>query len=220
MDIDPAACEQSDVAFCATDKLEWYLECVPANTQTMVHAIYHLIRRTGASAALFILMLLTLAGTNLCAAQDTTQLQVIRNIPIVEGTINGIPAYFLVDTGSTVTVLNESLRHVYQFSVAKNRFWSNRCVIGMGGRCFLKEARQVTVGLGKIHLEFVNKTTDLTMLSDQFAAQGITIAGILGTDLLCFLGSRIDLQNRTIVFKPDNKQPPVNKIVVATADIK
>jgi hypothetical protein len=194
------------------------LGCVPANTQTMVQAIYHLIKRTGTSVALALFMFL--AGTNICAAQDTTQLQVIRNIPIVEGTINGMPAYFLVDTGSTITVLNESLRHIYNFSVAKNRFLNGRCVIGMGGRCYLKEARNVTVGLGKIHLEFVNKTADLTMLSDQFASQGIVIAGIIGNDLLCFLGSRIDLQNRTIVFKPDNKQAPVSKIVVATADIK
>jgi Aspartyl protease len=186
----------------------------------MQHTIYHLTRRTGTTAALVLLMIMGLAGINIGVAQDTTRLQVIKNVPIVEGTINGIPAYFLIDTGSTITVLNESLAHDYNFSVVKNRFLNNRCVIGMGGRCYLKEARHVTVGLGSLHLEFVNKSADLTLLSDQFASKGITIAGIIGNDLLCFLGSRIDLRSRTIVFKPDNAPIPAGKMAVATADIK
>lgn len=138
-------------------------------------------------------------------AQEITPLQVIKNVPIVKGTINGITAYFIVDTGSTITVLNEGLQYQYGFSVVKNRFWNKRCVIGMGGRCYLKQVDDVIVGLGGMHLEFVNKSSDLTMLSAQFAAHDIEIAGIIGNDLLCFLGSRIDLHARTIVFMPDNK---------------
>jgi hypothetical protein len=180
-----------------------------------------MIKRTGSITALTMFILLGLMGTSRCFAQgDTTQLLVVRNVPLVKGTINGVSAYFLVDTGSTITVLNESLQHEYGFSVARNIFWNKRCVIGMGGKCFLKEVHDVTVGLGKIQIEFVNKSTDLTLLSEQFAAQGITIAGIIGTDLLCFLGSRIDLQARTIVFKPDTRPTPIPRITVATADIK
>jgi hypothetical protein len=149
------------------------------------------------------------ARTGACFMQDTARLKVIRNIPIVKGTINGIAAHFLVDTGSTITVLNESLQHDYGFSVSKNRFWNRRLIIGMGGRCFLKQADDVTIGLGNMHLEFVNKTADLSLLSEQFASKGIAIAGIIGTDLLCFLGANIDLKTQIITFNTDTR-PLVN----------
>lgn len=168
----------------------------------MVSRIQHVITQCSLCAVSLLILFTGLVQTGRCYGQDTTQLRVIRNVPIVRGTINGLVAYFLVDTGSTVTVLNESLQSHYGFSVVKNRFWDRRCVVGMGGRCSLKEAQDVTVGLGSISLAFVNKASDLTMLSEQFVANDIVIAGIIGTDLLCFLGSKIDLRERTIVFKP------------------
>jgi len=164
---------------------------------------------------LVFVMLVGTSRTGSCFAQDTARLKVIHNVPIVKGTINGLTAHFLIDTGSTITVLNEALQGHYGFSTLKNRFWNKRCIIGMGGRCFLKEAHDATIGLGNMHLEFVNKTTDMTLLSDQFAAQGITIAGIIGTDLLCFLGSSIDLKAHVIIFNTDTRP-----VVEATAYAK
>jgi hypothetical protein len=165
-----------------------------------------MIRRAALPAMFIFVMFFGMTRSGACfIMQDTARLKVIRNIPIIKGTINGITAHFLVDTGSTITVLNESLQDHYGFSVAKNRFWNKRCVIGMGGRCFLKEVHDVTVGLGGMHLEFVNKSSDLTMLSEQFAAHGIAIAGIIGTDLLCFLGANIDLKTQVITFNTDTR---------------
>jgi hypothetical protein len=168
-----------------------------------------MIRRAALPALLIFVMFFGFLSTGACFAQDTARLTVIRNIPIVKGTINGITAYFIVDTGSTITVLNESLRNDYGFSVIKNHFWNRRLIIGMGGRAFLKQVNDVTIGLGNMHLEFVNKSADLTLLSEQFATHGITIAGIIGTDLLCFLHSQIDLHDKVIVFKTDTR-PVVN----------
>jgi len=181
----------------------------------MAHLVHSLVGRAALSGLLIFVMLFGIRRTGACCAQDTARLKVIHNVPIVKGTINGLTAHFLVDTGSTITVLNEALKEQYGFFTLKNRFWNKRCIIGMGGRCFLKEARDVTIGLGGMHLEFVNKTADLTLLSDQFATHGITIAGIIGTDLLCFLGSSIDLKAKVIVFNTDTRP-----VVDATAYVK
>lgn len=164
-----------------------------------------MIRRAALPVVMILIMFCGITRTGACFMQDTAQLRVIHHVPIVKGTINGVTAYFIVDTGSTITVLNERLQHDYGFLVTKNRFWNRRLIIGMGGRCYLKQVDDVTIGLGRMHLEFVNKAADLSLLSEQFASYGITIAGIIGTDLLCFLQSQIDLHEQVIVFKTDTR---------------
>jgi len=180
----------------------------------MAHPVPSILRRATWHALLVFVTLFGLVCAGACFAQDTARIQVIRNVPIIKGTINGITAHFIIDTGSTITVLNESLQHEYGFAISRNRFWNRRLIIGMGGRCFLKQVDDVTIGLGSMHLEFVNKGADLTLLSEQFARHGITIAGIIGTDLLCFLQSQIDLHERVIIFKT-NTQPILNATAFA-----
>jgi hypothetical protein len=153
-------------------------------------------RRTYAVAALISLVIVSKSP-----AQDTTALVIIKNVPLVLGSINNHPAYFLIDTGASVTLLNESLQRWYHFEVVDNRYLINHEIVGMGGKSALREARSATVKIGIHELYFINKASDLDNISAEFAPFNIRIAGIIGTDLLSVLGSVIDLGSKTIVFR-------------------
>jgi hypothetical protein len=158
--------------------------------------------RTCAIAAL-----ISLAMVSKSPAQDTTALVIIKNIPLVLGSINNQPAYFLIDTGASVTLLNESLQRWYNFEVVENQYLVKHEIIGMGGRSSLREARAARVKIGIHELYFINMASDLGNISAEFAAFNITIAGIIGTDLLTVLGGVIDLELKTIVFRSRPQLP-------------
>ena len=134
-------------------------------------------------------------------AQDTTALLVIKNVPMIKGSINGKPAFFVVDTGASITILNGSLARMYNYKVIDNRYLERCRIIGLGGESVLREAKFVTVRLGGHDLNFINKVADLNRLSSHFEDYDIQIAGIIGTDLLRILGGVIDMQAETITFK-------------------
>jgi hypothetical protein len=146
-------------------------------------------------------VLISLALVGKSFAQDTTSLLIIRNIPIILGAINNKPAYFLIDTGASITMLNESVSSTYKFKVVNNLYFAGYEIVGMGGRTFIKEVRTARLRLGIHELNFINKASDLEGISEQFADSDIIIAGIIGTDVLYALGSKIDLEARIIVFK-------------------
>jgi predicted aspartyl protease len=149
--------------------------------------------------ALFLPVLLAIAGESL--AQDTTAIMVVKNIPIIKGSINGKAAYFVVDTGASITILNGNLSKAYSYKVVDNRYLERCRIVGLGGECVLREAKFATVKLGRHELNFINRVADLHRLSEHFAEYNLEIAGIIGMDLLRILGSRIDMDAGVIVFK-------------------
>jgi hypothetical protein len=157
----------------------------------------------------FATLLLVFVFVSKSFAQDTTALLIIKSVPIVIGSINDSPAYFLIDTGASITMLNESQAQTYGFEVVSNKFFAKGRIAGMGGRSFLKEARGVRIKLGIHELNFINKAANFDSISAMFADDDIIIAGIIGADLLYILGSRIDLGLGIIVFKPNK---PANRL--------
>src|SRR5688500_15425250 len=99
--------------------------------------------RTYAVTALISLVLVSKSS-----AQDTTALVIIKNVPLLLGSINNHPAYFLIDTGASVTLLNGSLQRRYNFEVVDNRYLINHEIVGMGGKSALREARSARVKIG------------------------------------------------------------------------
>jgi predicted aspartyl protease len=142
---------------------------------------------------------LAIAGESF--AQDTTAIMVIKNIPIIKGTINGKAAYFVVDTGASITILNGALARAYSYKVVDNRYLERCRIVGLGGECVLREAKFATVKLGHHELNFINRVSDLHRLSAHFSEYNLEIAGIIGMDLLRILGSRIDMDAGVIIFK-------------------
>lgn len=132
-------------------------------------------------------------------AQDTITFKIVKNIALIEGYINGAAAYFILDTGASITLLNESLAYEYSFKTLDNRFFEQRHIVGLGGRSPIKEVRSAIVKIGPHELKFINKACNLDNLSVYFNDPNIKVAGIIGIDLLRILGGKIDFTARTIV---------------------
>jgi hypothetical protein len=134
-----------------------------------------------------------------CMAQDTITFRIVRNIALIEGYINGTAAYFILDTGASITLLNESLAYKYDFKTIDNKFFAQRHIVGLGGRSSIKEVRSAVIRIGPHEINFINKASNLDNLSEYFNDPDIKVAGIIGIDLLRVLGGKIDFTARTIV---------------------
>ncbi|SKC84073.1 Aspartyl protease [Ohtaekwangia koreensis] len=148
----------------------------------------------------FCLCCLVLAGVLECLAQDTIAFKIIRNVAIIEGDINGTLALFIIDTGASITLLNESLSTLYNFRVVDNKYFARRHIVGLGGRSMIKEVRSATIKIGAIEIKFINKASDLDNLTAYFDDREVKIAGILGTDVMTALGGKIDFSTSRIIF--------------------
>ena len=145
------------------------------------------------------LSIMLLAWVLQSRAQDTVSFRVIKNVAILEGKINDNTAFFIVDTGATITLLNESLAKHFNFYVVDNKYFSKRSVLGLGGRSVIKEARSATIKVGPHEIKFITKAADLDNLTAYFFDTNLKIAGIIGTDLLYMLNGSIDFRNNTII---------------------
>jgi len=148
---------------------------------------------------IYLMMLVT--GAWVCAeAQEFTRITIMHNLPVVKGKINDKDAYFILDTGASVTLLNNALAEDFGFAVVQNEYWENYVVTGLGGKHLIQEARNVVVQLGGERLAFINKACSLQKISKNFAADHIKIAGIIGSDIMGFLGSEINFANHYVIF--------------------
>jgi len=113
--------------------------------------------------------------------------------------LNGKPAYFLIDTGASFTVLHSKLAKSYSFDVLERKGLQT---IGFGGST---SAIQITIGAD---IEFKNKKLFMGYLAQDLSkmirliqsSSKIRIAGIIGTDLLKRYGCRVDFRNKLLVF--------------------
>lgn len=117
----------------------------------------------------------------------------IGRIPVVEGKINGKKAYFIVDTGASVSILNDLVSDHFGFRSISCR---EQSVLGLGGQANLKDAIHAVVEVGPLRIK--NVTFRTKHMADFVAMikrdENLEIAGIIGGDVF-------DLYNITIDFK-------------------
>ncbi|WNJ20183.1 retropepsin-like aspartic protease [Pontibacter sp. G13] len=112
--------------------------------------------------------------------------------PIVEGTLNGKKAYFLVDTGATISLLDLSVKKKYRFQAS---YESSNCAIarGIGGAASMTKVYRVDMSLGTLPIETKFYGMDLAHISAHIMQDtGIEIAGVIGTDLMKRYGFNLD----------------------------
>lgn len=123
----------------------------------------------------------------------------VGKIPIVEGKINGKKAIFIVDTGASCSLLNESASSEFNFNyrVAKNTF-----VQSLTTESPLQEATNCTIHIGPIELRnHVFKTRDMAgIVSVILKHENVYIAGIIGADILNKYRMTIDFRNNILLF--------------------
>lgn len=125
----------------------------------------------------------------------------LKTKPIVKGLLNGKMAYFLLDTGSDLTILNTKSAKKYGFKIIQGR-----------SRAMMIE------GLGGSHRDFKRATglklfMDESLIYTHFFAFDLTniinslhththmkIVGIIGSDVMRKYGFKIDYGNKLVSF--------------------
>lgn len=115
--------------------------------------------------------------------------------PIIEGTINGKKAYFLVDTGSTITVLDLSQKKDYSFRPYRRL---NKKLVGYGGKYVgLWSVLDVDMRIGKRFVSTPFLGISLVQLKEYLHKKtGYKISGIIGADVILDYGIMVDFVNR------------------------
>lgn len=119
--------------------------------------------------------------------------------PIIEVTINGKTVYMLVDTGSSLNVLDIEMLDKLG---AEKRFKMNR-VVTLGAEHDMWHIRKVDIFVkGRRTTQFI--ASDIKLIRESILqATGIKIAGILGTPAIKELGMIIDLRRGIVTLKPE-----------------
>lgn len=104
--------------------------------------------------------------------------------PIIKAEINGRKAFFLIDTGSSISLVNTSEMSRYQLTAAKSR--ERRMAIGFNGD---SEYLHIITNANFILDSYFEYTRFYSMNLDKivdsiFAETNIRIAGIVGADFL------------------------------------
>lgn len=125
----------------------------------------------------------------------------LQQKPIVQGTLNGKRAYFLLDTGSDFTLLDERQSRRYGFSAADSQGDKGADkALGLGGKVvFFRVVHDVTIVLGNTQISANCRTYDMSRVVDSIKRKsGIQIAGIIGSDVMKRHGVIIDYRNREV----------------------
>lgn len=123
-------------------------------------------------------------------------------IPIIKGTLNDKDAWFIVDTGASASLVNMAVAGDFGIPDFKNFYVENREINGLGGRRAF-ESVSCRIGLGPLHIrKEVLKSKDLNGFFDAIrVAESLTIAGILGSDILLRYRMVLDYDNGTISYR-------------------
>lgn len=125
----------------------------------------------------------------------------LRSKPIVKGVLNGKMAYFLLDTGSDLTILDTKSAKKYGFKTIQARS-KVMMIEGLGGS--YQDFRRAT-GLKLFMDESLIYTHffafDLTNIINSLNTNtGMKIVGIIGSDVMRKYGFKIDYGNKLVRF--------------------
>ena len=144
------------------------------------------------------LICILLLISSFAAAQNDFLLESYER-PILEATVNGQTVYMLIDTGSSLNVLD--IEMLGKLGVEK-RFRMNR-VVTLGSEHDMWHIRKAETSVkGRRVTQFI--ASDIKAIRESILqATGIKIAGILGTPAIKELGMVIDLRRGIVTLKPE-----------------
>jgi len=135
--------------------------------------------------------------------------------PIIEATLNGKKAYFLLDTGSDITMLNKHDGKKYGFKLLLRENESHAAV-GIGGKTAdFTSTHNVLLELGSTRINTRYLAYDMTTIVQSIAKDtGISISGIIGSDAMKRYGIIIDYKNREVGILTSKKVRGDNKVAL------
>jgi len=137
-----------------------------------------------------------------CQAQDNSfegdgkvDFIAVSKVPVVEGTINGKKAFYIVDSGASLSVLDDNQSEYFDFSTSK----SNMAAAGYGGVASFGNAYDVKLTIGGKKFDTDFKSQDLSKIIDLIRENdGVEISGIIGSDIMKDYHFIIDYSELTI----------------------
>lgn len=135
--------------------------------------------------------------------------------PIVEATLNGQKAYFLLDTGSDITMLNKDEKNKYGFKL-HIRENENHAAVGIGGKTTeLTSIYQVHLKLGSTRIVTRYLAYDMSAIVQAIDRNsGVKISGIIGSDTMKRYGIIIDYKNREVGILTSKKAAEDKEITI------
>lgn len=123
--------------------------------------------------------------------RSSIEIKSLEKVPIVEVTLNGKTAYFVLDSGSDVSLLDSAEANDYGFFFQKR---ATRSIVGAsGGNQSLYQATGVNLQIDRQPLQTAFYATDLSPVIESLSnSTGIAISGIIGMDLMRKYGFEID----------------------------
>ena len=123
----------------------------------------------------------------------------VDKVPIIKGILNGKKAYFIVDSGASISVLDKAQVKDYNFSVGDPMEIN---VSGYGGESSPNEASNINVMVGGVDFNGTYRTQDITnVVSTIKTASGVKIAGIIGSNIMKDKGVIIDYSTNSLYIK-------------------
>ncbi|MEO0895750.1 MAG: aspartyl protease family protein [Bacteroidota bacterium] len=124
-----------------------------------------------------------------------------RPKPIIKGTLNGKKAYFLLDSGADVTLLDESTAENFGFKTVKVP-GANKIQGVNRGAHEVEEAKKAEMKLGTQHIKYQFKTFNISHLANSIMNKtGYRICGIIGSDVMKKYGFIIDYSNHKVLIQ-------------------
>ena len=125
-----------------------------------------------------------------------------RYKPIIKTNLNGKVAYFLVDTGSDITVLHSKEAGRYDFQPMTASSQRLQAVGFTGSQHTIYKAKDVELVIGTTPIKALYKAYDLTgVVQSLHNRVNVKVAGIIGSDVMKRYGFIIDYQKQTIAIK-------------------
>ena len=144
--------------------------------------------------------------------------------PVIEVTLNGKKAYFLIDTGSDITILNARDTKKYGFGIVKRAF-ENHSLVGLGGSvASIYSTYDVELKVGSSRVMNRYLAHDLSRVVKRMEEKiSIRISGIIGSDLMKRYGFVIDYANKQVgILTAKPKEAPLDQkeIIATTTTVK
>lgn len=141
--------------------------------------------------------------------EEYVSFRMVNRIPVVNGRINGKQAWFIVDTGASVSVLNAGEAEHFGFRVANTIHQQGRAINGLGGRSNVYAVSGCDLAIGHLPLKYIAwHSQDMhALFSAIHENEEIRIAGIIGSDVLSKYHISIHYNKLALSYRPPHHAP-------------
>ncbi len=149
---------------------------------------------------------LLVSGSLLGQNSKTLEIVSLKSKPIVVGYINGKKAYFLLDTGSDLTIINRNAARKYGFKLITN--YNNKLIEGLGSTTTeIKRVGGIFLKMNDTHINTKFYAFNLNNIVRSLEIKtNREIVGIIGSDVMKKYNFSIDFGNKLVHFEESTKE--------------